>query len=375
MRLFMTTDAVGGVWTYTLDLAQGLADRGVATTLAVLGPEPGTARAARARSIPGLELLQTGLPLDWVEVDSRRIASAAERLADLAGRAAADVVQLNSAALGGADFPAPVVSVAHSCVATWQAAVRDGPLPASLGWRKAMAARGYEAAEAVVAPSRAFALATAERYGLRRLPAVVRNGRPVVRANGAGAEPRQEVFTAGRLWDEGKNMAALDRAAALITAPVIAAGPLRAPHGETVRFGRLIATGPLSAGEVARRLSRRPVFAAPSLYAPFGLSALEAAQAGCALVLSDIPTFRELWDGVADFVPARDDRALAATVNALLADPERRARQGAAARARARRYSLQAMTAGMLGVYRSVRPAQPAQPEPRAAAAGQAAAA
>ena len=39
-RLLMTADAVGGVWTYALDLAAGLAPFGVETTLAVLGPAP-----------------------------------------------------------------------------------------------------------------------------------------------------------------------------------------------------------------------------------------------------------------------------------------------------------------------------------------------
>jgi hypothetical protein len=34
---------------------------------------------------------------------------------------------------------------------------------------------------------------------------------------------------------------------------------------------------------------------------PFGLAVLEAAQAGCPLVLSDLPGFRELWDGAALF--------------------------------------------------------------------------
>lgn len=371
MRLFMTADAVGGVWTYALDLAQGLADRGVSTTLAVLGPQPDTARAARARSIPGLELVCNGLPLDWVEPDPRVVEAASERLADLAARAGADVIQLNSAALGTARFPAPVVAVAHSCVATWQQTVRGEPLPRELGWRAALAARGYEAADAVAAPSSAFAAMTAERYGLRRVPTVVRNGRPPVRARNHGGEPVHEVFAAGRLWDEGKNLAALDRAAARIQAPVVAAGPLRAPHGGNVRFERLISVGPLSPTEVARRLAARPVFVSPSLYEPFGLSVLEAAQAGCALVLSDIPTFRELWDGAADFTPARDDAALSAKVNALLADPERRARQGAAARARARRYTVQAMVAGMLGVYRSISAAPVAKSARRLSAAAQ----
>jgi glycosyltransferase involved in cell wall biosynthesis len=217
-----------------------------------------------------------------------------------------------------------------------------------------MAARGYEAADAVTAPSRAFARFTAEQYGLSRLPRVVRNGRPAARPNGAGPAPARQVFAAGRLWDEGKDMATLDRAAARISAPVVAAGPLEAPHGGAAAFERLITPGPLPACEVARRLAARPVFVSSSIYEPFGLSVLEAAQAGCALVLSDIPSFRELWQGAADFAPARDDAAFAAAANGLLADPERRARQAGAARARARRYTVQAMVAGMLGVYHRV---------------------
>ena len=37
LRLVLTTDAVGGVWTYATDLARGLSARGVEVTLAVLG--------------------------------------------------------------------------------------------------------------------------------------------------------------------------------------------------------------------------------------------------------------------------------------------------------------------------------------------------
>jgi glycosyltransferase involved in cell wall biosynthesis len=38
---------------------------------------------------------------------------------------------------------------------------------------------------------------------------------------------------------------------------------------------------------------------APSLYEPFGLAVAEAARAARPLVLSDIPTFRELWGDAA----------------------------------------------------------------------------
>ena len=77
------------------------------------------------------------------------------------------------------------------------------------------------------------------------------------------------------------------------------------------------------------------VFVSPALYEPFGLAVLEAAQAGCALVLADIPTFRELWDGAALFVPPSDDRAIAATLSTITADTALRTRMAAAAERRA----------------------------------------
>jgi len=358
-RLLMTADAVGGVWTYAVDLARGLSDRGVRTTLAVLGPSPGAAQAACARAVPGLEMVETGLPLEWVEPDERKVRDASWRLAELSDRVRADLIQINSAALAAEDaFTVPIVVVAHSCVATWWSAVRGGAMPADFGWRSELVAEGYANADAVVAPSAAFAAATARAYDLDRAPIVVRNGR---RAPVRLSRPMVDdfVFTAGRLWDEGKNIVVLDRAASQIQASMVAAGPLTGPHGQSARFEHLGTPGSLGPAQVAQLLNERPVFVSPALYEPFGLSVLEAAQAGCPLVLADIPTFRELWDGVADFFDPRDEQALATAVNGVLKSPNHRARLGELARLRARRYTAEAMAQGMLGVYRSIMTSEP----------------
>jgi glycosyltransferase involved in cell wall biosynthesis len=89
---------------------------------------------------------------------------------------------------------------------------------------------------------------------------------------------------------------------------------------------------------------------------------LEAAQAGCALLLSDIATHREMWGGVAIFVPARDDAAFADAIHDLLADPDERQQLGQLARARASLYTPERMARGMADVYARI--AAPAlQPE------------
>jgi glycosyltransferase involved in cell wall biosynthesis len=190
-------------------------------------------------------------------------------------------------------------------------------------------------------------------YGLSRGPAVVHNGRrrflPELRASG-----EDFVFTAGRLWDDGKNMRVLDRAAPRIRLPIHAAGPLCGPTGEAAAFEHLHCLGRMTERAVFERLARRPIFVSPSLYEPFGLAVLEAAAAGCALALSDIPTFRELWDGAAVFAPPHDAAALAAAVNALVDDPARRSEAGARARRRAQRYAPERMTRAMMDLYQGL---------------------
>ena len=369
-RVLMTADTVGGVWQYALDLARGLSEAGVSTRLAVLGPGPSARQALDARAIPGVTLIDTGLPLDWTAESPDDVLQAGAAVAALAQESGADIVHLNAPALAaGAAFCAPVVAVCHSCVATWWEAVRPGPLPPDFRWRTDLVRRGYAAADAVVAPTRAFGEATLRTYGLARAPTVVHNGRHLAPAPHAASAPNEPfVFTAGRLWDDGKNVAALDRAAARLAAPVLVAGPSQAPHGGSVTLSHVKVLGTLSGPEVAGYLAAKPVFASVARYEPFGLAVLEAAQAGCPLVLSDIPTFRELWGGAAVFVAPHDDAAVAAALEGLLRDSEERARAGAAARERAGRYTVAAMTTGVLGVYRDLLAARTARVLAEAAA-------
>ena len=108
---------------------------------------------------------------------------------------------------------------------------------------------------------------------------------------------------------------------------------------------------PFIAG-MALAYAEASVFVSMARYEPFGLSVLEAALAGMRLVLADIPTFRELWTGAADFVPPGDVANFAAACNRLLREPDARRKSGDAARARARRYGMAGTTRNYLDLYR-----------------------
>jgi glycosyltransferase involved in cell wall biosynthesis len=353
LRLLLVTDAVGGVWVYSIELARGLKAMGIDTVLAVMGPSPNASQREQAR---GFKLVDTGLPLDWLETDAVELRRAGDALAEIAAREGADLVQTCSAALlADTEFDQPCVAVQHSCVASWWRAVKGTPLPSEFAWRRELVERGLNRAATVVAPSIAFAAETARIYDASTPVQSVHNGRS---ADVTGPVAQADfVFTASRLWDEGKNVATLDAAAARLRAPFEAAGPVCGPNGASVYLENMRALGELGHMRLKGLLAARPIFASAALYEPFGLSVLEAAQAGCALVLSDIPTHREIWGSAAIFVPARDDAAFAGAIQDLLEDRDERRQLGELARSRAQLYTPERMARGMADIYARV--AQP----------------
>jgi len=357
-RIMMTVDAVGGVWRYALDLAAGLHREGVATLLVGLGPGPDHAQESEAEAAPGLTLRWTDLPLDWLAGGPGEIANVPSRLADIANGSGVDLVHLNTPTqLGTGVFRQPVVAASHSCLATWWAAVHPGEdLPEKWTWNAALTGEGLRAADAVLAPSASHAAGLLAAYGpLPRLHVVHNSSQ----AQFPDVPKQNLVLAAGRWWDPGKNLSVLDEAAGNCAWPVIAAGPLQGPDGNLCQPRHAEAPGSLDRNALNARLAEAAIFASTALYEPFGLAVLEAARASCALVLSDIPTFRELWDGVALFVDPDDPEAVAAGFAALIADPERRHALAAAAQKRAETYSSAAQMCSVLDVYAEAMAAAP----------------
>jgi glycosyltransferase involved in cell wall biosynthesis len=353
LRILMTADAVGGVWQYAIDLARGLGAFEVETVIALMGPYLSSAQRAMAAAVPHLTLVETGLELDWLAPTAGAVTRAGRVVSRLAEAHDVDLVHLNIPALAArTPFPVPVVAVTHGCTATWWKAMHGEAVPAEFAWRVRLTDAGLHAADQVIAPTAAFADATMACYRLRERPIVVHNGRS--RLALPATEPGDFAFTAGRLWDQTKNLRLLDRVAAILPVPFIAAGPVRGPHGETVTLEHIRCVGALEEPEVARCLAARPVFVTGACYEPFGLAVLEAAAAGCALVLSDIPTFRELWNGAAVFISPDDHAGYADAIVAILSDGRRRRKLGEAARARAARYTPAAAASAMTAIYREL---------------------
>lgn len=347
-RVLMTADAVGGVWDYALDLASALAPHRVSVDLAVLGPSPDIRRREAARGA-GVTLHLLDCRLEWMRDPEDDIARSGDWLLDLERHLGPDIVQVNGYAHAVFPFRAPVLSVAHSCVLSWWRHARGTDAPADWNGYARRVAEGLTAADLVVAPTRAMLADTESLYGPLPHGRVVHNGRDPGRFRTARKEP--VVFAMGRAWDVAKNLAALDAVAPRLAWPVELAGSLTHPEGGEAALPNLRCLGPLPAARVAERLSTAAVYALPARYEPFGLSVLEAALSGCALVLGDIASLRELWDGAALFVPPDDADALAGALDRLIREGALREAMAIRAMRRARRYTSASMAAGYLDAY------------------------
>lgn len=370
----MTADTVGGVWTYALDLARALAPHDGRVVLATMGAPVSASQRAELAVLPNVELRESRFRLEWMEDPWDEVERAGEWLLALERAERPDVIHLNGFVHAALPWRGTPLVCAHSCVLSWWRAVHRADAPPSWDQYRESVRAGVQAAGVVVAPTRAMLGAVRAHYGEPRDGRVVHNGRDPRPFRPAPKEPF--IMGAGRLWDEGKNVGALDSAAAALDWPVYVAGAARAPEGGKTGFTAARPLGRLGTAALAGLLGRAAVFAHPARYEPFGLVVLEAALSRCALVLSDIDSMRELWDGAARFVPADDSDALRVALAELTRDAAERERLAGAARARAGTFTLAAMATGYLAAYAALTAAPPPcaalprEPRSRAAAGG-----
>jgi glycosyltransferase involved in cell wall biosynthesis len=348
-HVLMTADAIGGVWTYAMTLAEETARSGVRTTLAVMGPAPSESQRAEAARIRGLKLFVGPFKLEWMDNPWRDVVEAGVWLRRLVARDPPDVIHLNGYVHAAIEWCAPTLVVGHSCVLSWWAAVHGEETCHAYERYRAAVSRGLRNADMVAAPTRAMAAALHKHYGAPRRIAVVANGVPARRAAAFAKEPF--VLAAGRLDDRAKNIEALATAARSARWPVYAAGTADEAPGAASRQSSLRRLGWLTRSELARWMARASIFAAPARYEPFGLGVLEAAAHGCALVLGDIPSLREVWGDAALYVAPDDARALAEAIDQLAADRAARTRRAAAASERARWFSAERMARRTMRLY------------------------
>jgi glycosyltransferase involved in cell wall biosynthesis len=328
MHVLITSDTVGGVWTYTQELVAGLIHAGHRVTLVSFGKLPLPHQTAWMRPLARLDYRPTEYRLEWMEVADKDIEESKRYLELLVREVQPDVLHFSQYCYGDIPVEIPKIIVAHSDVVSWWVAVH-GKEPDDSPWirrYREMVSSGLRGADIVVAPSQGMLNAVTEHYSCPAARAVIHNGRSAAEFN-PDVPKHDFVLSVGRLWDAAKQVSLL----------------LKGHHGAEVRIvgweqepGREGAAntlqipanvqllGPRSQAELCELYSHAGIYAATSRYEPFGLSPLEAALSGCALVLNDNPVFHELWGNSGIYFTKNDAADLARVIAELRNTPQTR---------------------------------------------------
>ena len=344
-RILMTADTVGGVWTYALELTRALQPYGVEVLLATMGPSLSAAQREDAHNLTNLNLFKSNYKLEWMPDCWSDVKRAGDWLLHLENRLRPDLIHLNGYTHANLPWNSPTLVVGHSCVFSWWQSVHGDEPPAAWQRYKDAVTRGLRAADLVVTPTAAMLRALKTHYGSISHDRVIHNGRNSEHFKPGSKQPF--ILSAGRLWDEAKNV---DRVAGIATElpwPVFVAGDLQ--ERSLTKQCRWL--GRLSESELQRWFATASIYALPALYEPFGYTPLEAALSGCALVLGDIESLREVWGDAAVFVDPNDSHALKRELVDLIKHDKLRRDMAQRARETALRFTSERMGENYFTVY------------------------
>jgi glycogen(starch) synthase len=347
-KILMTADTIGGVWTYSLELCRAFEGYGAEIHLAVMGKLPNDIQKAQLAKLSNVVLYESDFKLEWMQDPWSDLHKAKEWLVSIYNNVKPDIMHFNN--FGQVDYAwhCPVVTVFHSCVMTWWKAVKNEQAPQEMNKYKQLVKKALHYSDVVVFPSESIRDAALEIYGHPDNIEVIYNSRYFAVDDEIVKEPF--IFCAGRLWDEAKNVKLLTEIASRLSWPVFIAGDNEqngiSPNPESVIF-----LGQLSPDEVQQWMAKASIYVLPAKYEPFGLSVLEAAKSGCALALSDIDTFQEIWqDNAVYFNPERAEEAIS-SIQSLINDAAFRISMSRKAFERAQYFDPATMAANYRWLY------------------------
>ena len=344
----MTTDTVGGVWTFTKELTTELLRRGHSVALVTVGPEPSPEQlaftaACQRKFTGGFTFAMLPAPLEWMPENAAAYDAAQPHLLDLCRMIKPDVLLLSQFCFGALPVSQPKIITAHSDVLSWAEAVGKAPLvqDAWLSAYRTLVQRGLKSADAVIAPTQSMLKDLNRGFTICCRTAVIPNGRSVP-ATGTRPDRSMQAITAGRLWDEAKNTRLLTEIKSPF--PLYIAGD--SGSNELHHIGELRFLGKLTEQEMLHHLRASAICICTSLYEPFGLAPLEAALCGCAVLANNIPSLREVWaDGALYF---HDAGSLSTLLHTLNDDPGQLEAAQMRSRERAAQYTSARMADGYL---------------------------
>jgi glycosyltransferase involved in cell wall biosynthesis len=355
-RVLITTDTIGEIWTFTMNLTRQLASMDIQVALATMGKKPTVEQYQEVSKISGVTLYESNFKLEWMDDPWDDISKAGEWLLHVEEIFQPSIVHLNSYSFATLPWKNPVVLTCHSCLYSWWLNV-NGSLPphGSRNEYYKKVSTALQAVDNIVAVSHAFARQIAQIYPipLQKIK-VVYNG--LYPSDYSPGKKREVILGLGRAWDQAKNFKVIQKFAPTIPWPVKIAGNY---HHSDFYNGTFINSelpvDAISKKKVKAALTEASIYILPAYYEPFGVSALEAALSSCALVLSGIPTLKEIWKDAALYVPPDDAQGWSGILNKLIEDESLRNYMANAAFIRAQHFTIQSTAKQYLSLYNKIK--------------------
>src|SRR5690606_35650927 len=254
--------------------------------------------------------------LEWMEDPWEDVAHADQWVKEIVDQEKPDLLHFNNYAQVSLGWDVPNILVVHSCVATWWHAVKKEQLPKKYNQYFKMVKRALVTADTVIFPTKGMLDICQDIYRKVNNPKVIYNGLGDTFAPLSEFSLKMPIlFSMGRLWDEAKNVDLLLNAAPQIRGEIFIAGTNLKNSGGAKNVTFL---GELTRQQIFNWLKMSSIYVLPVKYEPFGLSFLEAASFGCALIGGDIPTLREIWGSSMTYIDPENPKELALACNNLL---------------------------------------------------------
>ena len=271
-----------------------------------MGQWPTEEQEQEAAKLSNVLLYKSDYKLEWMQDPWEDVEKARKWINCIYHTVLPDLVHLNNYAQVCGDWECPTISVFHSCVSTWWQAVKGTAVPSHWQQYVETVKSSLQCSDLVVSPSKAILEKAQATHGFTTESKVIYNGRDL------------------SFPERGKTL-----------------------EIENVHF-----LGSLSETEVREWIHRASIFVSPTKYEPFGLAILEAAEAGCALALSNIETLQEIWGDSALFFNPQDREEAKAKIMELIENETQRETYSEKALLRSELYSTEKMGDAYFEMYK-----------------------
>lgn len=353
LKILMTTDTVGGVWTYSLELCRALMPYNLEIHLLGLGALPDDNQIKEINKFDHVTFYPTDFKLEWMENPWEDIRKTENKIETLCHIIEPDLFHFNNYISEKTCRNLPKITVYHSCVQTWWQAVNDCKAPEEWNRYIEHLKDACNTSDVVVFPTEAIKNTACQVHEILSPCMVIHNAREMMVAE--AVEREKIILCTGRIWDKAKNLKALCELADQLPWPIYVAGDNANPNTlERVTLDNVRFLGKLTFEELKYWLERTEIYINPALYEPFGLAVLEAAKAGCALALGNLDSLQEVWQENALYFNPKNEKQIVDTLLNFIENDELRKAYQQKAKKQSGQYNLKAMGESYYQTYQTL---------------------